>query len=80
MSLTYTGKRAANTAGGGNAQASDPGGQPVTVHASDEALQDYGWGVIESVGSGKYDAGDWTQVGPVRAVEVSTDDCKAAGY
>lgn len=80
MSLTYTGTTTVNHAGGENAQANDASGQPVTVHASGEALQDYRWEIIQAVAIGKYAAGDWTPTGQVRTVEVSTDDCKAAGY
>ena len=79
MSLVYTDRKAPNPNGGQNAQASD-GAQKVSVHASDEAISDYGWAVIEPVGSDKYDAGDWVLSGEVRIVEVDTDDCKAAGY
>ena len=78
MPLSYTG-RTTRTADDERAQVEDAEGFPVTVIASQEAVQDYGWPTINSVANHKYDAEEWQDDGDARLVTVNTDDCKPRG-
>jgi hypothetical protein len=75
MPLYDTGDRA-RTEAGENARAEDGEGRRVIVAASDEAIQDYGWGRIWDAAERKYDNGEYSEeAGRPRTVRITTTDC-----
>ena len=75
MSLIDTGRKIPAN-GRVNALAKDGSDKDVIVSATEEAIEDYGWGVIWAAASGKYDSGDVHRDGPKPKVMVSTLDCE----
>jgi hypothetical protein len=74
MPLNFTGETV-KTLTGLSIRAKDSKGEPVTVKASSEALQDYGLERVREVASKKYDAGQTEIDGSIVIVVVHTGDC-----
>ncbi|MGH6651081.1 MAG: hypothetical protein ACREB7_08120 [Sphingopyxis sp.] len=74
MPLTDTGVRVP-TDTGVNARAKDEEDRAVVVAASQEAIDDYGWGTIFAAASRKYDNRDLESDGEPPRVRVHTSDC-----
>lgn len=73
MTLVDTGKRVDHISGQ-NALAHDSDGNPVTVSASTEVIQDYGWSNVLEIASIKYDRGDYNKTSEQPVVRVTTSD------
>lgn len=73
MTLFDTGKRA-RTPSYENALARDSDDKHVTVSASTEVLEDYGWSKVWEIASDKYDHGDYDKSHEQPVVIVMTSD------
>jgi hypothetical protein len=80
MPLTDAGNPTVETLSGTNALARNQNGTAVTVSASLEAIQDYGWAAIWDVASRMYDAGEASLPGGQSVVRVTTSDCQRFGH
>jgi hypothetical protein len=58
-----------------NTRAVDQNGSDVTISASQEAIDDFGWGVIMPMASRKYDDGQFDTSNPP-LVRVTAADCQ----
>jgi hypothetical protein len=76
MPLSDAGKPPLETLTGQNVLAMDAQDQRVTVSASSEAIQDYGWAAIWDTASRKYDKGEVDRSGSQPLVRVTAADCK----
>jgi len=77
--LTDAGNPQVETLSGTNVLARNQNGAAVTISASLEAIQDYGWPAIWDVASRMYDAGEASQPDGKSVVRVTTSDCQRFG-